>query len=94
MAAAVYSYIAPFFSIPSEFLSGVSAASGIALINSVANVGAFVGPYTIGVIDQRTGGLTGGMIFAGISLLICGILVVSLPRKWLATKVIAEAAAE
>jgi len=85
MAAAMYSYIAPFFSIPSEFLTGVSAASGIALINSVANAGAFVGPYTIGVIDQRTGGLTGGIIFTGISLLICGILVVSLPSQWLAS---------
>lgn len=90
MAAGLYSYVAPFFSIPSEFLTGQSAASGIALINSVANAGAFVGPYLIGVIDQRTGGLTGGMIFTGVSLTICGALVMSLPRKWLAGRAFAE----
>src|SRR5262249_45392618 len=71
MAAGIYSFIAPFFAMPSEFLTGVSAASGIALINSVANLGAFVGPYVIGVINGKTGGLNGGMVFAGISLLVC-----------------------
>jgi MFS transporter, ACS family, tartrate transporter len=35
MAAGIYSFIAPFFTLPSDFLSGISAASGIALINSV-----------------------------------------------------------
>jgi len=40
----IYSFYGPFFSFPSQFLTGFSAASGIALINSVANLGGFVWP--------------------------------------------------
>ena len=81
LAAGIYSFIAPFYSMPSDFLTGLSAASGIALINSVANVGAFVGPYVIGVINEKTGGLNGGMVFTGISLLVCATLTLLLPKK-------------
>ena len=81
MAVGIYSFIAPFFSIPSEFLTGLSAASGIALINSVANVRAFVGPYAIGVINQKTGGLHDGMVFAGLSLFASAALALLLPKK-------------
>lgn len=81
MSAGIYSFIAPLFSMPSEFLTGGSAASGIALINSVANLGAFVGPNAIGVINQRTGGLKGGMAFAGVSLLVSATLAVLLPKR-------------
>ena len=81
MAAGIYSFIAPFFTIPSEFLSGYSAASGIALINSVANIGAFVGPYAIGTITGKTRSLSGGMAFGGVSLLVSATLALLLPRK-------------
>jgi len=33
----------------------VAAASGIALINSIGNLGGFVGPYVIGTIAKHTG---------------------------------------
>ena len=81
LAAGIYGFIAPFFSMPSEFLTGVSAASGIALINSVGNVGAFLGPYAIGGINEKTGGLNGGMVFAGSSLLVCAALALLLPKR-------------
>jgi len=74
MAVGVYSFLAPFCSRWSEFLTGSAAAAGIALINSVGNVGAFVGPYAIGAIDQRIGGFNGGIVFTGLSLLACGTL--------------------
>jgi MFS transporter, ACS family, tartrate transporter len=57
LAAGVYSVIGPFWALPSEFLTGFSAAAGIALINSVGNLGGFVGPYMIGAIAMRTGNL-------------------------------------
>jgi MFS transporter, ACS family, tartrate transporter len=81
MAAGIYSFIAPFFTLPSDFLSGISAASGIALINSVANIGAFVGPYTVGAITGKTRSFSGGMAFSGASLLLSAILALLLPRK-------------
>src|SRR6202048_4624613 len=39
VAMGIYSFFGPFFSIPSKFLAGFSAAAGIALINSVGNLG-------------------------------------------------------
>lgn len=81
MAVGIYSFIAPFFTLPSEFLSGISAASGIALINSVANIGAFIGPYTVGAITGKTKSFSGGMAFAGASLLLSATLALLLPRK-------------
>lgn len=81
MAAGIYSFLPPFCSTWSESLTGHSAAAGIALINSVANVGAFVRPYAIGAIDQRAGGLNGGILFTGVSLLVCGTLALLLRKR-------------
>jgi MFS transporter, ACS family, tartrate transporter len=55
LAAGIYSSFGPFWALPSEFLTGYSAAAGIALINSVGNLGGFAGPYTIGRIATRKG---------------------------------------
>jgi predicted MFS family arabinose efflux permease len=38
-----------FWTLPTAFLSGVAAAGGIALINSVANIGGFFGPSILGL---------------------------------------------
>src|SRR5580698_5830467 len=49
--------IAPtFWPLPSAMLSGIAAAGGIALINSVGNLGGFLGPYMFGLIKDATGG--------------------------------------
>jgi ACS family tartrate transporter-like MFS transporter len=81
LAAGIYSAYGPFWSFPGQFLSGVSAASAIALINSVGNLGGFVGPYTIGAISRRTGSLNGGLACAGISLLLSAGFVLLLKNK-------------
>ncbi|MEP6732752.1 MAG: MFS transporter [bacterium] len=80
-AVGVYSFFGPFFASPSDFLTGFAAASGIALITSVANLGGFVGPYAVGLISRRTGNLHGGLAFAGVSLLVSATLFLLLPRK-------------
>jgi ACS family tartrate transporter-like MFS transporter len=81
LAAGVYSYFAPFWALPSEFLTGFSAAAGIALINSVGALGGFAGPYTIGAIAMRTGNLYAGLAIAGVALFLSATLVLLLPRK-------------
>ena len=45
-----------FWCLPSLFLSGVGAAAGIALINSVGNLGGFFGPNLVGSVKSVTGG--------------------------------------
>ena len=70
----IFSILPPYFSMPGELLTGVSAASGIALITSIANLGGFVGPYIVGLIKQRTGSLNAGLALAGISLFVSATL--------------------
>jgi len=81
VAAGVYSIAGPFWSLPSEFLTGYAAASGIALINSIGNLGGFVGPYAIGAIRDRTGSLYGGLAFVGVSMIVSAVFLWLLPRK-------------
>ena len=47
---------------PTMFLSGSAAAAGIATINSIGNLGGFVGPAMIGWIKDQTGSFPGGCI--------------------------------
>ena len=81
LAMGSYSIFSPFWVIPGEFLTGASAAAGIALINSVGNLGGFAGPYAIGAIATRTGSLSGGLIVAGASLFSSAMLVLLLPKE-------------
>jgi len=53
--AGLYAFKSPFWSLPGLFLSRSTAAVSIAAINSIGNLGGFVGPYTIGVIKDWTG---------------------------------------
>ena len=80
MACGIYSCFGPFWALPNRFLTGYAAASGIALINSVGNLGGFVGPYMIGSITTWTGSSYWGLVFAGLSLVVCAVLVVCLRR--------------
>ncbi len=81
VAIGSYSSLPLFFSLPGEFLTGFSAAAGIALVTSVANLGGFVGPYTVGLIYQKTGSLYSGLICAGVSFLVSASLVSVLPKR-------------
>jgi len=82
-ALGIYSVYGPFYSLPGDFLTGFAAASGIALVSSVANLGGFLGPFAIGWISQKTGTLYGGLAVAGVSLFASATLMLLLPRKLL-----------
>jgi len=88
LAIGYFSSLSPFWALPGEFLTGFSAASGIALINSVGNLGGFAGPYVVGFISQKAGTLYGGFAFAGFSMLVAATLVVFLPKtdRWALNK--------
>ena len=80
LAIGYCSSLSPFWAMPSEFLTGFSAASGIALINSVGNLGGFFGPSLVGFITENTGVLYGGLAFAGGSMLVAATLALLLPK--------------
>jgi ACS family tartrate transporter-like MFS transporter len=81
VAMGTYSFFGPFWSLPGEFLTGFSAASGIALVASIGNLGGFVGPYLIGAVSQRTGSLHRNLGFAALSLWACAALILCLRDK-------------
>lgn len=72
----IYSTLATFWSLPTAFLSGTAAAAGIALVNSVGNLGGFVGPYAVGFLSERTGSTYSGMLFLAVLILLAGLLTV------------------
>jgi len=81
VAIGVYGFFGPFWALPSGFLTGFSAAAGLALINSAGNLAGFTGPYTIGAIAKRTGNLYAGLAFAGVFMFVSAILVLLLPKS-------------
>lgn len=80
-AAGVYGFFGPFWALPGEFMAGYGAAAGIALINSIGNLGGFVGPYALGVINRRTSSLGAGLIFAAICMIVAAVLLILLPKE-------------
>lgn len=66
----LYAFKAPFWAVPTLFLTRGAAAISIAAINSIGNLGGFVGPYFIGLIKGWTGSTAGGLIFLAVLVLI------------------------
>jgi ACS family tartrate transporter-like MFS transporter len=81
VTSGIFSLWGPFWSLPNEFLTGFSAAAGIALINCFGNLGGFVGTYAMGAINKRTGSFHGGLVFAGISVFTSAMLMLALRKR-------------
>lgn len=79
--AGIYSFIGTFWTLPNMLLTGAGAAVGIAWINSVGNLGGYLGPYSVGYIKDLTNSTNSAMYLLGAFALVCGILVVTLPKK-------------
>src|SRR4051812_32171267 len=58
-----------FWTMPAALLSGAAAAAGIAMINSIGNLGGFGGPYLVGLVKDATGSTDGGLITLAVILL-------------------------
>ncbi|MGD6755904.1 MFS transporter [Streptomyces sp. BH105] len=78
VTVAVYATYGPFWSLPSLFMTGSAAAVGMASINSIANLGGFVGPYGFGALQGATGGNTLGLALVAVVLVVSAFLVVRL----------------
>jgi MFS transporter, ACS family, tartrate transporter len=75
----IMSVLPTFWSLPTSFLSGPSAAAGIALINSIANLGGFFGPNVIGQLQASTGSFSPGMLVVAATLAIAAVLALLVP---------------
>ena len=70
-----------FWAMPTSYLTGVAAAGGIAFINSVGNLGGFVGPFMVGWLKDNVGGFQAGLIFLGACLLTGSIVALIVGRN-------------
>ena len=80
--AGLASMLGPFWAFATSFLGGIGAAAGIALVNSVGNVGGFVGPNIVGVVREATSDFAAGLAIVGAILVAGGVLVLTVnPSK-------------
>ena len=70
----------PFYSLISSFLGGSAAAGGIALVNTIASLGGFLGPYILGALREATGDYAAGMITIALGLVLAALMVLALAR--------------
>lgn len=69
-----------FWQLPNRALVGTAAAAGLALINSVGNLGGFAAPYLMGVIKDATGQVTIGLWVVAALLFLGAFLTVRQPK--------------
>lgn len=74
-AACIFSAQPIFWTLPSSFLSGTSAAAGLAVINAVGNLGGFVAQNVVPWIKDRTGSNLTPMLFLAACLAFAGIMI-------------------
>ncbi|MEQ3548885.1 MFS transporter [Pseudonocardia nematodicida] len=80
-AAAISSAQAAFWSLPAALLSGVGAAAGIALVNSIGNIAGAVSTSLVGVISDATGSTATSLYVFGVVLVLGGALVLTLKKE-------------
>jgi D-galactonate transporter len=67
-----------FWPLPASFLTGASAAAGIAAINSLGNLSGFAGPYAMGYLKDMTGTFTTGLLLLAGCAVVGAAVVISL----------------
>ena len=76
----VYGQLGIWWTVPTTFLSGAAAAGASAMINSIANLGGYVGPYMLGVVKTNTGTYDLGYFILAGSLACSGLLMLTLKK--------------
>lgn len=64
--------VGPFWAMATSRMAGLSAAAGIAMINSLANLGGYFGPDIIGFFRTADGGFRGGLLAIAATVALSG----------------------
>ncbi|MFN0125725.1 MAG: MFS transporter [Verrucomicrobiales bacterium] len=73
-----WSCIGPFWGLPTAFLTGTAAAGGIAMINSLGNLGGYVGPKILDLFSDPSGSYARGLRVLAVLMAVCGIVALTL----------------
>ncbi len=77
-AMGIMSYYPSYWAMPTKLLSAGIAAAAFGFINLIANLGGFVGPYTIGFLTDLTGTYVAGVLLLVASAIISGLILACL----------------
>ena len=77
----IYGSRPSFWPMPSLFLSGAAAAVGMALINSIGNLGGYVGPFIVGWIKDSTKSFEMALYFLAACALLSAVIALLAPRS-------------
>ncbi|GFK95841.1 Putative tartrate transporter [Fundidesulfovibrio magnetotacticus] len=82
-AMGIWGVLGPFWGMATRCLGGAAAAAGIALINSLGNVGGFLGPYLMGWVKSNTGHYSEAFLYVAAVILLgmASALLVRQPRR-------------
>lgn len=80
-AFGIWGALGPFWAMPTAFLRGTAAAGGIAIVNSIGNIGGFAGPFAIGWVRDATGSFEGGLLALAGVLVVGAAIAISLPTR-------------
>jgi ACS family tartrate transporter-like MFS transporter len=81
VGAGVYSALGAFWPLPTALLSPAVAATGIAMINSLGNLGGFSGPYAVGFLQDRTGSFLPGLVLLSFLAGLGGLVAILVTRR-------------
>jgi nitrate/nitrite transporter NarK len=82
MGAGVVASIPAFWALPPKLVTGAGAAGGIALINTLGQLGGIVSPVMVGRIKDVTGSTTPALYAIALLSLVCAaILAFGLPER-------------
>lgn len=65
-----------FWVFPVRILSGVAAAGGVALINSIGQIGGIIAPYMVGKVKDVSGSASMGLYVIALACVVTAILVI------------------
>jgi nitrate/nitrite transporter NarK len=92
VGASYFAFTPVFWTVPTMFLSESAAAASIGLINSVGNLGGFVGPLVMGYLVNRTRSFTAGLLYLVGSFIVSGMLMLAVGGE--RRRVVSERASE
>ena len=80
-AVGMWGTLGPFWGLSTAFIAGTGAAGAIALINSIGNLGGFIGPFIMGYLKDHTPGYTAGLLTLAFSSFCAAMLAFSTRKE-------------
>jgi ACS family tartrate transporter-like MFS transporter len=80
-AFGIWGSVGPFWALTTNNLSARSKATGIAIVNSVGNLGGFAGPSIVGLIKQYSHGFDDSLIALAVASVLAGVLAATSPKS-------------